>query len=309
MSNPGEKSERPALFDMQRKVISHMTSESWKNIPHVTYVYEPDITDFINEYTSLAETKRKAGTKVSINTIMLRTIIEGLKSSPKLNSLITYNHRKAEGTLFPCGHINIAIPWLLPDGRMITPVIIDTETMTLDELSGAIVKLGEKIKNTDSDELLYSAAMDDTIKELKHFNLNVLQRILAAKVTFHPIRNLSGKDKKDYYLIPEDDRLTSENLTSATVTISNIGSLYKDQKGFFCILEIVPPQIFAIGLGAIQEKPGVFLNDHGEKEIGIRKIIPMCLAFDHRAVDFIELIPFLQKMDEIFAKPDVIHSW
>jgi pyruvate dehydrogenase E2 component (dihydrolipoamide acetyltransferase) len=151
--------------------------------------------------------------------------------------------------------------------------------------------------------------MDDTIKELKHFNLNVLQRILAAKVTFHPIRNLSGKDKKDYYLIPEDDRLTSENLTSATVTISNIGSLYKDQKGFFCILEIVPPQIFAIGLGAIQEKPGVFLNDHGEKEIGIRKIIPMCLAFDHRAVDFIELIPFLQKMDEIFAKPDVIHSW
>lgn len=94
-----------------------------------------------------------------------------------------------------------------------------------------------------------------------------------------------------------------------TVTISNIGSLYKEQKGSFALLEIIPPQVFAVGIGSIQERPGVYFQKNGNKEIGIRKTLPMCLVFDHRAVDFSSIIPFLKKLDEIFAKPYVIHRW
>jgi pyruvate/2-oxoglutarate dehydrogenase complex dihydrolipoamide acyltransferase (E2) component len=107
----------------------------------------------------------------------------------------------------------------------------------------------------------------------------------------------------------EPDITTFYHEYNGTVTVSNIGSLYKEQKGFFGLLEIIPPQIFAIGVGAIQEKPGVFIDDKGEMAIGIRKILPLCLVFDHRAVDFSAVVPFLKKTDQIFLKPDVIRKW
>ncbi len=309
MAEPNTRSEPVGFFDLQRRVVSHMTSESWKNIPHVTYLYEPDVTKFIEEFNGLAETKTEQDHRISINTIMLRVIIEGLKTSPKLNSRIQYNHVKGEGTLTISTQINISIPWLLPDGRLITPVLSNTEAMTVDELSNAIAALGGKIKNTNIDEMLYQAARKDTLDELKKFHLDVLRRVFAVELGIHRIKKLTGQDRRDYYRIPSEDRLPAENLTQGTVTVSNIGSLYKEQKGAFGILEIIPPQIFAIGLGAIQEKPGVFVNDRGQKEIGIRKVIPMCLAFDHRAVDFNVLIPFLKRLDEIFAEPGVIRTW
>ena len=297
------------MFDLHRKVISHMTSDSWKNIPHVSYLYEPDITGFYEEFKKLAAEQSSSGQKISFNTVMLRVVAEGLKAAPELNSYLEYNHRKGEGTLHVCSAINIAVPWLLPNGKMITPVLSDTESMTLKELSAAVSALGEKINNTNIDEMLYQAVVADTVTELKKFNFKMLPRILAAKVSFHPTKGLSGKEKKDYYRMPEEHRLTEGNLISATVTVSNIGSLYKEQKGCFGILQIIPPQIFAVGLGAVQEKPGVYVDEDGNKTIGIRKMLPMCLAFDHRAVDFNALVPFLKKLDEIFLNPQIIHTW
>ena len=91
-----------------------------------------------------------------------------------------------------------------------------------------------------------------------------------------------------------------------TITISNIGSTYREQRGTISMLDIIPPQVCVIGFGAIQEKPGVYTNEQGEKTIGIRKILPICIAFDHRALDFGEVIPFIKKLDSIFENPDII---
>lgn len=296
-------------FDLQRKVVSHMTTMSWKNIPHVSYLYEPDITEFYNEFSILTKKRNEKDKKISLNTILLKAIIEGLKAAPELNSWIEYNHRKGEGSIRLCNNINISLPWLLPDGRMITPVISNVESMTLEALSNTIFEMGKKIKNTNVDELLYQAVISDTFQELKKFRFGIIRRVLASKISFHPTNGLSGKEKKDYYKTSAFHRLSENNLVSGTVTVSNIGSLYKEQRGYFGILEIIPPQIFAIGLGAIQERPGVYVCEDGHKEIGIRKVLPMCLAFDHRAIDFNTLVPFMKKLDEIFANPDIIQNW
>ncbi|MGR3779046.1 hypothetical protein ACT1UG_25930 [Bacillus paramycoides] len=53
----------------------------------------------------------------------------------------------------------------------------------------------------------------------------------------------------------------------------------------------------------------MFLNQNGNKEIGIRNILPMCLVFNHRAVDFSSIVPLLKRIDEIFAEPAIIHNW
>ncbi|HRL87047.1 MAG TPA: 2-oxo acid dehydrogenase subunit E2, partial [Candidatus Fimenecus sp.] len=75
------------------------------------------------------------------------------------------------------------------------------------------------------------------------------------------------------------------------------------------MLEIVPPQVCAIAVGAVQDKPVVVVNEAGEKEIAIRQVMPLCIAFDHRALDFGEIVPFIKRLDEIFAAPEIIHTW
>lgn len=297
------------MFDMQRRVVSHMTSKSWRSIPHVSYLYEPDVTEFYREYRLLAEEWSSSGKKLSLNTVMLRAVIEGLKSAPKLNALVSYSHKKSEGSLTTCGDINISVPWTLSDGRMITPVILHTEAKSLEELARSVGEMAVKIENTNVDELLYRAARNDTFGELKQLHLGIFRRIFASQISFHRIRGLSGKKKSDYYRIPEGERLTDRNLVSGTVTVSNIGSLYPEQRGCFSLLEIIPPQVFAVGLGALQEKPGVYTAPDGAKAIGIRSVLPMCLAFDHRAVDFNALVPFLKTLDRVFANPEIIRTW
>jgi pyruvate dehydrogenase E2 component (dihydrolipoamide acetyltransferase) len=192
---------------------------------------------------------------------------------------------------------------------MITPTLQHAEKMSLMELTAAVSNISRRIGNTNINEMLYQAAFRDTVNELKKFNPVILSRILTSKFSRFGVKDLAGEEKKAYYKIPEDERLTEKDLLAGTVTVSNIGSLYQEQRGFFGLLEIIPPQVFAIGLGAVQEKPGVYVSPNGNKEIGIRKILPLCLVFDHRAVDFSAIVPFLKRVDQIFAQPDCIHAW
>jgi pyruvate/2-oxoglutarate dehydrogenase complex dihydrolipoamide acyltransferase (E2) component len=134
---------------------------------------------------------------------------------------------------------------------------------------------------------------------VKKLNFNILKRIIAGEITKHPVKGLRGKE----------DRLTKEDLLSATVSVSNIGSLYKDLKGYFGMLQIIPPQIFALGINALQEWPGVYVDSNNVKAIGVRKYLPLTIVFDHRAVDFYALIPFIKECDEIFNNPERLNEW
>ncbi|BCN31154.1 2-oxo acid dehydrogenase subunit E2 [Anaeromicropila herbilytica] len=309
MNNKTIKIKQTVKFDLQRKVVSHMTTSSWHNIPHVSYVYEPDITDFYNEFSKLAKERNNSGYKITLNTLLIKVIVEGLIKSPELNSYVEYNHKKVEGLIHILDDINVSIPWLLSNGKMIPPTIPNAQKMSLNDISDYMLKLSSKIEITNIDEMLYRAAFSDTFNELKKFNIGIVRRIIASQITRNRTKGLKGKEKKDYYKIPEHKRLTEKDIMSGTVTVSNIGSLYKEQRGSFALLEIIPPQVLAIGIGSVQERPGVYTLKNGNKEIGIRKFLPMCLAFDHKAVDFSSIIPFLKRLDEIFEKPDVIHKW
>ncbi len=296
-------------LDLPRKVVSHMTSKSWREVPHVSYIYEPDITDLLAEFRALSEAFASRGQKITFNTLMLKIIAEGIKAAPILNSSIEYSAGSVTGKITANRQINISIPWLLEDGKIITPSICDVNDMSLLEISDKVNDISKRLKNTNINELLYKTAMTHTIEDLKKGRIFALRRVLAAKLSRHPIKGLSGKAKQEYYDITPEERLTEKDILSASVTVSNIGSLHKGLKGHFSLLEIVPPQVFVAGIGAIQEKPSVFIGESGEKEIGIRKILPICLAFDHRAMDFISLVPFMERLDEIFENPQQIRLW
>ena len=38
-------------------------------------------------------------------------------------------------------------------------------------------------------------------------------------------------------------------------------------------------------------------------------LLPFTIAFDHKALDYGDVIPFMDRLDEIFENPSVIHDW
>ncbi|MDE6659292.1 MAG: 2-oxo acid dehydrogenase subunit E2, partial [Eubacterium sp.] len=296
-------------FGIQRKIVANMTTESWENIPHVTYNYEPDVTEFMIEYQRLnagAEPKDK----ITLNTLMLKIITEGLKANPIMNSHIEFDKKLVRGEIQTFEDINISMPMVLPSGEMMTINLHNFENKNLNEMVHYINDVNRRVANTDLNEVMFDVSLDNTLTALKKGNIKqTLFRLIGSKTGKHKVKTLSGKAKHEYYKIPEEDRLTKRDIEQGTITVSNIGSVYRNQRGETCLLEIIPPQVCAIALGAVQDKPVVVVNEAGEKEIAIRQIMPLCIAFDHRALDFGEIVPFLKKLDEIFEAPEIIHTW
>lgn len=296
-------------FGIQRKIVANMTSESWETIPHVTYNYEPDVTDFIKEYKKLNH-NRLGKDKITINTLMLKIICEGLKSAPIMNSHISFNRKLVRGRINTFEDINISMPMLMPNGEMMTVNLHNFENKNLDEMTDYIADVSRRIQKTDLNEAMFEVSLDNTLTGLKQGKIKqTLFRLIGSKTGKHRVKTLSGKAKKEYESIPETERLTKRDIEQGTVTVSNIGSLYRGQRGNVGLLEIIPPQVCAFGIGAVQDRPVVVTDGNGMKSIEIRQVLPICIVFDHRALDFGEAIPFIKRLDGIFANPKQIHLW
>ena len=44
-------------------------------------------------------------------------------------------------------------------------------------------------------------------------------------------------------------------------------------------------------------------------EIKIGTVMPLSICMDHRALDYGDIVPFFNKLDEIFAHPEIIQTW
>ena len=75
------------------------------------------------------------------------------------------------------------------------------------------------------------------------------------------------------------------------------------------MLEIVPPQTCVIAINPVKEEPKVIIKENGEKDIDVKKILPLTIFFDHRALDLCDIIPFCKKAEEIFKNPGIIREW
>lgn len=296
-------------FGIQRKIVANMTTESWQNIPHVTYMYEPDVTKFFKEYKRLNQ-NRSGEEKITFNTLMLKVISEGLKAAPIMNSHIEFDKKLVCGRIDTFSDINISMPTILPNGKMMTINLRDFGNKNLDEMTTYINDVRRRAEKTNLTEAMYSVSFDNTMKNLKKGRIfQTIGRLYGANFGKCKISHFRGKAKREYESIPETERLTIKDLEQGTVTVSNIGSTYLAQRGATALLEIVPPQVCALSVGAVLEKPLVVKKSDGRKEIEARSVLPICIAFDHRALDFGEIVPFMKRLDEIFEHPSVIRSW
>ena len=292
-------------FGIQRKIVATMTTESWRHVPHVSFVYEPDVTKFVEEYKKFDE---ETPYRLTFNTAMLKAIAEGIKANPAMNAHIHYELKLVRGKLKYFDNVDISVPWTLPDGNMMTICMKDVGNKSLEEMAAYTDDINRRLKNTNLTEALYSVSIHDTMKRLTSGHvLSALQRLYGSKTNpRHRVSPLKGRAKKEYDSIPDSDKITYDDLKQGTVTVSNIGAASKGINGYLDMLMIIPPQICAIGLSALQKKPVVIKDENGEEHVEVRTILPICICFDHRALDFGEIQPFIARMEEIFEKPDIV---
>lgn len=297
-------------FGIARKIVSNMTSESWETIPHATVTYEPDVTELFKVCKKLNEGCTDKSKKITINTVMLKIICEGLKAAPKMNTHLVFNRKLVRGCLKYFDNIDISMPMVLPSGEMMTINMHDMGTKTLSQMTDAINDSIRRAKNSDMNEVMFEVSMDNTLQGLKQGKiLQAIRRLYGSKTGKHKVKTLSGQAKKEYYSIPTTERLTKHDIEQGTTTISNLGSIYREHKGLCALLEIIPPQTTAFAINAAQKRPIVVTDENGNDTVESRLIMPITIAIDHRALDYGDIVPFMRRLDEIFANPEVILSW
>ena len=276
-------------FDISRKIIANMTSEGWKTVPHVCLVYDANVSllmDALRSYHS----DRASDERISFNSAILRVLIEGIKACPKMNGHITFSPWLVSGKVTTLAHIDISLPITYGDGKMTTINLPHMENKSVHEIQAMIAAFRTRIENTYMDRVLYRTGLEDTFSELRKGNIpKAVGRLLGAKLGPGRVRIERRKSAGS------NDRLTSENIRQGSITVSNMGSLYKQWKGSCTILEIIPPQLCALGIGAVQKRAVV--DDEGR--ICASEIVPITIAFDHRALDTAELVPFMQTLDRL----------
>jgi pyruvate dehydrogenase E2 component (dihydrolipoamide acetyltransferase) len=235
----------------------------------------------------------------------MRIIIEGIKAAPWVNAHVSYNKWLSSGNIKIIEEIDINMPVLLSNKRTITIKLHDCGNKTMAEIAFCLNLLMNKLKNTNIDIALLNVGWEDTIKKLKQGNIfNPIGRILGLRFGKNKLKIINKDERGIYNNAPKESRLCNDDLNMGTITISNLGSVIRGTNGFPTLIDIIPPQIMAIGIGTLQEKP--IINN---AQITLGKIIPFCIVFDHRALDFGDVAPLIKKMDAIFRKPDIIHTW
>lgn len=297
-------------FGIARKIVSNMTSESWEQIPHATLTYEADVTDMFVQCKKLNEDCTDKLKKITINTVMIKIICEGLKMAPKMNTHLDFNRKLVRGCLKYYDNIDVSMPMILPTGEMMTVNMHDMGNKSLSEMTEAINDTAKRASNSDMNEVMFEVSLDNTLTGLKNGKvLQTVRRLVGSKTGKHKVKTLTGTAKKKYYSIPATERLTKHDIEQGTTTISNLGSIYREQKGCCALLEIIPPQTTAFAINAAQKRPTVVKDENGNDTIEIRTIMPITIAIDHRALDYGDVVPFMRKLDEIFADLSIIQSW
>jgi pyruvate dehydrogenase E2 component (dihydrolipoamide acetyltransferase) len=87
------------------------------------------------------------------------------------------------------------------------------------------------------------------------------------------------------------------DLKGNTFTITNIGSI----GGIFSTPIINPPDVAILGVHRIREMPVVI-----DGEVKVRKILPLVISFDHRALDGAQAARFMNTLIEHLKDPDLL---
>lgn len=134
-------------------------------IPHATMSYDADVTELLKEIKKLNAGVTDKSKKISINTVVLKIICEGLKAAPKMNCTLDFDRKLVRGTLYYHDNIDISMPMILHTGEMMTVNMHNMQNKSLSEMTAAINDTVRRANNTDMNEVMFEVSLDKTLKD------------------------------------------------------------------------------------------------------------------------------------------------
>lgn len=298
-----EEGDKIEYFNLKARISGNVLTNA-QDMPTPGYTYDADITEFWNEYQRY---RKEVDYPLTFNDIMIRAMVEGLKIAPRLNSFIEYNRLCTTGRLIIKKHIDIALPVLLDSGETFPVKLRNAEEKSLKEIAIRTVELTSMLRNNDLDLLLFNMIAQRTVGFiLKGKILSTVCQTAAGYFGKNKIAKFSEIGK----LAPKGpEYLEIQDVNEGTVCFSNLGALDKTLNGRVTNAPLLFPQVFLMAIGCARDENYVFRNEKGEIDMGTKKILPITLTFDHRIGGFGDILPFIKKLDEIFANPEIIREW
>ncbi len=294
--------DRVEYFGEVKKKCNGYALSSATTQPAASYHYDLDVTKLWEEYKAF---KSECGYSLSFNTIIIKAMIEGLKVAPKLNAHIDFKPYSVSGRLIIKKHINLALPVLLDSGETFPVNILNAEEKNLKELQEEITDLVTRMKTTDIGRTYTDLALLRGIAMMLSSNM---PRAIAMTVKGAFGKSKMGNISDLFHRAPkEENALSPDHVREGTVCFSNYGALRLE--GHSCHAPLLYPQVFMMGVGTVHDEEFVFRNSKGEIDLGTKKVMPVTLTFDHRIGALIDVVPFMNKIDEIAKNPEIIKNW
>ncbi|WP_246172638.1 dihydrolipoamide acetyltransferase family protein [Marinicella rhabdoformis] len=125
---------------MRKKIAEHM-QHSVQTAPHVTSVFDLDMSAIINHRKANKAAFEAQGAKLTFTAYFVAASVMAIKHQPKVNSQF---HEEA---LEVFKHVNLGIGTALGDGGLIVPVIQQCQNMNLLQIAHALTEMTTKARN------------------------------------------------------------------------------------------------------------------------------------------------------------------
>lgn len=308
-----EKEDKVKYMSMGDKMISNVFVNGQRNSPSVCATYDADVTEFVKVFDKL---KAECDYKLTLNALMLKVLVEGLKAAPRLNAHFTYNHKTTSGQYIIKKHIDVSMAVCKKDGSTFQMKLLHLEDKSLKEIALTAADARERLNTSELDEVMFEASRQHIIGELSKGRIVApLRQALSASFGKGKVVRLSETLKSDFLKITGKKEfqpsggIRVEEVNEGTVCFTNWGAICKST-GFNIVSgPLLYPQVFLFSMGRLREEKFVYEDESGNLRLGTKKILPLGLNFDHKIGGAYELIPFIDRLEEIFNNPEIIYNW
>jgi 2-oxoglutarate dehydrogenase E2 component (dihydrolipoamide succinyltransferase) len=212
---PIEGPSRKIRHDPMRRTIARNMRDSVLVAPHVTAVFECDLSRVIADRERRKASLAKAGVKLTFSAYFLRATVEAIRAVPEVNS------RWHDDGLEIFESIHVGVGTALEDRGLVVPVVRNAQDLDLDASARALTELTEKAR---AGKLTAEDMRGSTFTISNH---GVMGSLIASPVIIQQPESAIlgvGKLEKRAKVVSEqggDDRLEIRPMMYVTLTIDH----------------------------------------------------------------------------------------
>jgi 2-oxoglutarate dehydrogenase E2 component (dihydrolipoamide succinyltransferase) len=158
---------------MRRRIAAHMVESLLRTAPHVTNVFEADLTAVLADRARRKAAFERKGIALTLTAYFVAASVEALRAVPQANG------RWTEDAILVPERIDIGVATALGDRGLVVPVIRDAGSLDLEGIAAA---LGELVARARDDRLTQADLRGGTFTISNH---GVSGSLLAAPIVIN----------------------------------------------------------------------------------------------------------------------------